>query len=146
MRLSATVRTLAAASAAGAGIFAAVGLLGNSALAASRSDLAAGNIAGAENQARRAASWAPWSADPWDSLGAAQKAGGARAAARASYRKGLSIDRHDWKLWFDLALASHGAERRRATAESLELAPRSGLRDRLKDLRLARLRKQQAQG
>jgi Flp pilus assembly protein TadD len=125
---------------AGAGIFAAVGLLGNSALAASRSDLAAGKIADAQQQARRAASWAPWSSEPWDSLGDAQLTGGERAAARASYRKGLSIDRNDWILWFDLALAAPGDGRRHAIAESLRLSPRSGLRDRIKDLGLIRRR------
>ena len=136
-RLSATARSVAVAAVAGAGIFAVVGLLGNSALASSRSDLAAGRIANAEQQAKRAATWAPWSADPWDSLGDAQLAGGTRAAAIASYRKGLSIDRNDWTLWYDLALATTGAARRHATAESLAFAPRSGLRDRIIDLGLA---------
>ena len=136
MRLSATVRTVAVAALAGAGIFAVVGLLGNSALATSRSDLAAGKIADAEKQAQRAASWAPWSSDPWDSLGDAQVAEGRKAAAIVSYRKGLSIDRNDWKLWYDLAIVATGAARRHAMAESLALSPRSGLRDRIKDVRL----------
>lgn len=135
-RLSATVRSVAVVAAAGAGIFAAVGLLGNNALATSRTDLEAGKIADAQQQARRAASWAPWSSDPWDSLGDAQVAGGTKAAAIASYRKGLSIDRNDWKLWYDLAIATTGAARRHAMAESLALSPRSGLRDRIKDIRL----------
>ena len=135
-RLSATVRSVAVVAAASAGIFAAVGLLGNNALATSRTDLEAGKIADAQQQARRAASWAPWSSDPWDSLGDAQVAGGTKAAAIASYRKGLSIDRNDWKLWYDLAIATTGAARRHAMAESLALSPRSGLRDRIKDIRL----------
>lgn len=137
IRLSATARSVAVAAVAAAAVFAVVGWLGNSALAGSQSDLAAGKIANAEQQARRAVSWAPWSADPWDSLGDAQLAGGARTAAIASYRKGLSIDRNDWALWFDLALASNGSARRQATTESLALAPRSGLRDRIIDLGLA---------
>ncbi len=135
-RLSATTRTCAVAAVAASGIFALVGLLGNSALATSRSDLAAGKIADAENQAQRAASWTPWSSDPWDSLGDAQVAAGTKAAAIASYRKGLSIDRNDWRLWYDLAITSTGAARRHAMAESLALSPRSGLRDRIKDIRL----------
>jgi O-antigen ligase len=135
-RWSATVRSVAVAAAAGAGIFAAVGLLGNSALAASRSDLAAGKIADAQQQARRAASWAPWSSDPWTSLGNAQVAGGTKAAAIESYRKGLSIDRNDWRLWYDLAIVATGSARRHAMAESLALSPRSGLPDRIKDIRL----------
>jgi hypothetical protein len=136
MRLPATVRTVAVAALAGAGIFAVVGLLGNSALATSRSDLAAGNIAGAEKQARRAAMWAPWSSDPWDSLGDAQVAEGTKPAAIESYRKGLSVDRNDWKLWYDLAIVSTGAARSHAMAESLALSPGSGLQDRIKDIRL----------
>ena len=127
-RLSAPARSATAAAAAGAGLFALVGLLGNSALAASRSDLAAGQLASAEKQAQRAASWAPWSPDPWDSLGNAQLADGDSAAAQASYRKGLAIDRNDWELWYDLAHATTGAAHRRAVAESLALYPRSGLR------------------
>jgi hypothetical protein len=128
LRLSVTARSAAVAVAAGAGIFALVGLLGNSALAASRSDLAAGKIAAAERQAARAASWAPWSPDPWDSLGNAQLAGGRRTAAVASFHKGLSIDRKDWRLWYDLARATTGAAHRHAVVKSLALYPRSGLR------------------
>jgi O-antigen ligase len=128
LRLSVRTRIAAVAVAAGAGIFALVGLLGNSALAASRSDLAAGKITAAERQAERAASWAPWSPDPWDSLGNAQLVGGRRTAAVASFHKGLSIDRKDWRLWYDLARATTGATHRHAVAKSLSLYPRSGLR------------------
>lgn len=135
-RLSAAARSVVVVAAACAGVFAAVGLLGNSALAASRSDLADGKIAAAQKQARRAASWAPWSSDPWNSLGDAQVAGGTKAAAIESYRKGLSIDRDDWGLWYDLAIVATGAVRRHAMAESLALSPRSGLPDRIKDIRL----------
>jgi len=127
-RLSAIARSAAVAAAAGAGIFAVVGFLGNSALSASRSDLAAGKIASAEKQARRAASWAPWSPDPWDSLGDIQLAARDAAAAQASFIKGLSIDRNDWQLWYDLARATTGAAHRHAVTESLALYPRSGLR------------------
>jgi len=126
--LSAPVRAAVVVAAAGAGIFAAVGLLGNNALSTSRSDLSHGKVASAEKQARRAASWAPWSPEPWDALGDAQLANGARAAARASYRKGLSIDRNDWRLWSDLTRATHGKAQLQALAESLALYPRSGVR------------------
>lgn len=129
-KLSAPARSAVAAALAGAGIFAVVGLVGNSALAASRSDLTAGKLASAETQARRAASWAPWSADPWDSLGNAQLAAGDRGAARASFRKGLSIDRNDWQLWYGLARATTGEAHRQAVARTLALYPLSGLRAR----------------
>jgi O-Antigen ligase len=127
-RLAAVGRSATVVVAAGVSIFALVGLVGNSALSTSRSDLRAGKIASAEKQARRAASWAPWSPDPWDSLGHAQLAARNRRAARASFRKGLSIDRNDWRLWYDLARVTRGAEHRRAVAASLALFPRSGLR------------------
>jgi O-Antigen ligase len=126
--LSAVGRSATVVAAACAGVFALVGLLGNSALSASHSDLAAGKIASAEKQARRAATWAPWSPDPWDSLGRVQIAAHDRAAARASFRKGLSIDGNDWRLWYDLARVTSGAEHRHAVAASLALFPRSGLR------------------
>jgi O-antigen ligase len=134
--LSAAARSVVVVAAACAGVFAAFGLLGNSALAASRSDLADGKIAAAEKQARRAAAWAPWSSEPWVSLGAAQVAGGTKAAAIESYRRGLSIDRNDWRLWYDLAIVATGSARRHAMAESLALSPRSNLPDRIKDIRL----------
>jgi len=127
-RLSATARSAVVAAAAGAGMFALVGLLGNSARAASRSDLSAGKLASAATQAKRAAFWAPWSPDPWDSLGQAQLAAGVPAAARASFREGLSVDRSDWQLWYDLARATTGAAHRQAVAKSLALYPKSGLR------------------
>jgi hypothetical protein len=63
-------------------------------------------------------------------------AGGSKATAIESYRKGLSIDRNDWMLWYDLAIVATGPARRHAMAESLALSPRSGLPDRIKDIRL----------
>ena len=46
-----------------------------------------------------------------------------------SFRKAIEKDPRDWTLWYELALASRGAERRAAFAEASRLNP---LDDRLK--------------
>jgi len=125
--LPSVVRAGAVGAIAAVGVFALIGLVGNAALAASRSDLAAGKLESAQTQARRAARWAPWSAAPWDALGNAQFAARDDPAARTSFEHGLSIDHDDWQLWYDLANASTGASYRVAAARSLALYPFSGL-------------------
>jgi Flp pilus assembly protein TadD len=69
-------------------------------------------------------SFVPWSAEPWRRLGEAQALSGDLAAARISFRRAIEKDRRDWTLWYELALASRGAERRRAFAEASRLNPR----------------------
>jgi hypothetical protein len=102
-----------------------LGLLGNGAISASSKAADAGHWARAESRARRATDFAPWSSEPWRKLAEAQVGGGDLAAARASFRTAISKDRRDWTLWFELARASRGAERRRALAEASLLNPRS---------------------
>ena len=51
-------------------------------------------------------------------------AGRELAAARASFREGLSRDDGDWELWIDLALASEGDARRSAFDRAVRLNPR----------------------
>ncbi len=46
-----------------------------------------------------------------------------RAPQRASFRKAVSKDRHDWLLWYQLASVTEGAESRQATAEAARLNP-----------------------
>jgi hypothetical protein len=103
--------------------FVLLGLLGNGAVSASSKSTDAGHYARAESQARRATHLAPWSAEPWRRLGEAQAVGGDLATARASFRKAIAKDRRDWTLWFELADASRGAERRAALAEASRLNP-----------------------
>jgi hypothetical protein len=107
--------------------FAAVGLVGNTAL--SRSDAARQNHdwARAADNARRAKLWMPWSPAPWEALGRAQLGAGLLPAARASFRKGISMDSGDWELWYRLASASSGGERRRALRHAALLIPRAQL-------------------
>ena len=127
---------LAGARARGAGVaavvaiaaFAAVGLLGNSALGSSEDALAARAWPKAADDATRARTWMPWSPQPWVALGRAQLGAGETAAARSSFAKAVSMDRRDWALWIGLAEATRGAEQRHALHEALALYPRAGVR------------------
>jgi O-antigen ligase len=109
--------------------FALLGLLGNSAISASSKSTDGGHYARALSQARNATGYASWSPEPWRKLGEAQQLSGNVAAARESFRKAIQKDPSDWTLWYELALASRGGERRAAFAEASRLNP---LDDRLK--------------
>jgi hypothetical protein len=102
-----------------------VGLKGNRAIAASESASGAGNWTKMAAEARTATDWAPWSARGWQLLGEAQSRQGRQAPARVSLRKALAKDPSDWTIWLDLAVASRGAEQRRAFAEARKLNPLS---------------------
>jgi len=58
-------------------------------------------------------------------VGEAQLAQRRPAQARASFRKAIGKDPHDWELWVDLALASPQPARRRAALVALDLNPLS---------------------
>jgi hypothetical protein len=122
--LRSAVRIGGAAAVAGLFAFTLIALLGNSAVSASSKSTDAGHYARAASQARHAMSFLPWSAEPWRRLGEAQAVSGDLAAARVSFRRAVEKDRRDWTLWYELALASRGAERRRAFAEASRLNPR----------------------
>jgi len=119
LRISLGVILIAAAA------FSLVGLVGNRAVAASGGAAAQQHWGKAEADAQRAIDWAPWSPDGWRRLGEAQLQQADAVDARASFRHALAIDRHDWTLWFDLALASHGLQRREAVKAALKLNPLS---------------------
>ena len=104
-----------------------VGLAGSSAnrLSEEALDSTPPDYAKAEDEAKRAKRWAPWSSEPWQRLGEAQLGAGDPVAARASFRKAITKEPRDWQLWFRLAEASTGAEQRRALAEARRLNPRS---------------------
>jgi O-antigen ligase len=104
--------------------FAFVGLISNSALSASAS-ARDHDGARAEQEARKAASWAAWSAQPWQALGETELAHGRLRAARASFARALVKDRNDWELWLDLAFASKGRAERVALAHAARLNPLS---------------------
>jgi Flp pilus assembly protein TadD len=105
--------------------FAAIGLLGSSALATSADAAAAGDWPRAEAQARRATSLAPWSSDPWRLLGEAQLAQGDLGGALASLERAIGKDPGEWALWLDLARTSEGPRRVQALARATHLNPRS---------------------
>jgi hypothetical protein len=107
--------------------FAALALLGNSALSRSNSARVQGKVVRAATDARRARYLMPWSPRPWEALGLAQRAAGALPAARRSFRKAISMDDGDWQLWYDLASVSAGPADRRALRRAVVLFPRSGL-------------------
>ena len=98
-----------------------VGVVGGSALAASDRALAKGRYDEAASEARKAARWWRWSPDPWRQLGDVQTTRGDDAAARESYRKAISKNGSDWRLWYDLATVSDGAEARDALARARRL-------------------------
>lgn len=104
-----------------------VGLVGASALAASDAAAAATppNWSEAEDEARKAKRWAPWSSEPWQRLGEAQVGRGDLAGARASLRKAIEKEPEDWLLWFRLAEASSGADREEALDRAQRLNPLS---------------------
>jgi cytochrome c-type biogenesis protein CcmH/NrfG len=103
------------------GAFVTVAYRGNSALDRSGNARAQLNLARAEENARTAARWNPWSSQAWLLLGEAQLASRDGRAARESFRTGLRKDPHAWKLWYDLALASRGAARRSALIQATRL-------------------------
>ena len=127
LELGVPARALAVAGAVLIGAFAAVGLLGNHALAASDAARGRGDWAGAAREAQRARTWLPWSPDAVAALGQAQVDAGLKAEGRATLRKAVSMDPNDWQLWYDLAQASRGPARVHALRRVALLYPRSGL-------------------
>jgi O-antigen ligase/polysaccharide polymerase Wzy-like membrane protein len=103
--------------------FALVAAVGNSAAAASEDAVLARDWTKAEEQARKAKGWMPWSSEPWRHLGEAQLGRGDSAAARTSFTRALAKDPEDWSLWFDLALVTRGSERARALRRAERLNP-----------------------
>jgi hypothetical protein len=94
--------------------------LGRESSAAARGDWPA-----AAHAARRASSLAPWSSEPWQTLGEAELAAGRLEPARADIRRALDHDRRNWQLWLDLARASDGRARVAAMNRVADLDPLS---------------------
>jgi hypothetical protein len=106
---------------------AAVGLVGNMALSRSESAREHRDWGRAATDARRARTWMAWSPKPWEALGRAQLGAGLLPEARASFRKAISMDPGDWELYYHLAGASSGGERRRALRQAERLFPEAHL-------------------
>lgn len=105
--------------------FALVGLIANSALSTASDATAKERWGTADEQARKAIRWAPWSSEGWRLLGESELQQARFAEARTSFRKAIAKSPNDWNLWLDLALASGGEAKRRAALEALRLNPRS---------------------
>ncbi|MGH3072505.1 MAG: O-antigen ligase family protein [Gaiellaceae bacterium] len=99
--------------------------VGNRAAAASVAAIENGEPERALEQAQRAIDWAPWSYEPWQLRGEAEFDLEDDAAARASFERALELDRESWSTWYDLAVASTGAERERALERAKALNPLS---------------------
>lgn len=81
----------------------------------------------AKAEARRAERLVPWSVGPVLLLGRAQAAAGERNAARKTFQRALRREPDRWRLWYELAAVSRGAERSRALREARALNPREPL-------------------
>jgi len=124
-RLPPRVRFASAAAALALSAGAAVMLLGNAAVGASKADAAAGRFANAKREARTAIRWTPWLSVGWQQLGEAQLALGQLQGARHSLRTAIAKDPRNWVLWLDLAAAEDGWARQRALRTALRLNPYS---------------------
>jgi O-antigen ligase len=102
-----------------------VGLVGNLFLARGTTAASEARWTTATRDAQRAASWLPWSSQPWRQRGEAELAQGRTAAAQVSFRNAIRKDSSDWSLWLDLARASSGEVQRRALARATMLDPLS---------------------
>ena len=117
------IRWVAAGTALALAVMAFVGLVGASAVSASEEALDKGRWTEAEDEARKAERWWPWSPEPWTHLGEAQLGAGDTAAAAESFRRAVAEDRDDWELWYDLYAVTEGREAARALAEVRRLNP-----------------------
>jgi hypothetical protein len=125
--LSPPTRFVAAGAAVVTAGFAAIALVGNTALSRSETAREEGKLSRAATEARRARTLMPWSPRPWAALGRAQEAAGLLPDARRSFRKAISMDDGDWQLWYELGGATTGPAQRRALRHAVSLYPRSGL-------------------
>ncbi len=101
------------------------GLVGNSALGASDSAAQSSNWASAEQHARTAIRWQPWSAAGWQRLGEAQIGAHDLAGARLSLAGALAKDSNDWTTWLDLVAATRGKAQLAALVQASRLNPLS---------------------
>jgi hypothetical protein len=101
------------------------GLLFASGLAAGTSAAGRADWAGMEEQARRAARFAPWSPEPWQAVGRSRLARGDLAGAGDSFERAIALAPGEWSLWFDLARTLDGDEHEAALAQAVALNPKS---------------------
>jgi hypothetical protein len=125
LRLSISVRGVAAAVATAVAAFAVVVTVGNRALAEAGNALVHGDRGAAYVDAQRAARWMPWSAEPQILVGEMDVARGQRAAGLTTLRNAVGKAPRSFVAWYALAGAATGAERRHAALEVVRLNPHS---------------------
>jgi hypothetical protein len=106
------------------GLFALVALVGNIAVSRAQNAVNAGHYAKAASNARRATSWAPWSARAWLLLGQAQAGLDENQAAVISLRRAVANDPTNYRYWLGLATVAEGRERIRALEQTFRLNPK----------------------
>ena len=104
--------------------FSLIGLVGNRALADAARKVDLANYVEGEMDARKAVRWAPWSAQAVQQRGRAEVGLGRRREGRASLREAVSMRPADWRIWYDLGIASTGRERTRALVKAAALNPK----------------------
>jgi hypothetical protein len=114
-----------AALAVAVALFSIVGLLGNIPAASAGKAIRDGNWSEARREAKKAIQWAPWSSAGWRRLGQSEVGSNQLTAAVRDLRTAIRKDPQNWDRWFDLALATHGAQQRRALERALALNPHS---------------------
>jgi O-Antigen ligase len=114
-----------AALAVAVALFSVVGLLGNMPAASAGRAIRAADWAGARSEARKEIRWAPWSADGWRRLGQSELGANKLVPAVRDLRTAIRKDPQNWDRWFDLALATRGAQQRLALEHALALNPHS---------------------
>jgi O-antigen ligase len=124
-RLPAALRYAVLGALTAVGAFVVISYAGNAYLAAGQAAYERSDFELAAAKARTAHRLAPWSSEPWNRLGEAQLGIGDTAAADASFSRALANDSENWDIWFNLAIATEGAEREQALAEATRLNPRS---------------------
>ena len=100
-----------------------VTLTGNRYLGEASAALDRADSAAAARDARRAASWTPWSTEALEREADAALADGSLGTARRLYRDALTKDDGDWEPWLGLALATEGEAQRRALDRAEALNP-----------------------
>jgi hypothetical protein len=105
--------------------FGIVSQAGNTALRESQQALEQGNYARAEQRARAAERWAPWSSDARLDLAAAESARGDVSDAVKALQAAVRRDPRDWQTWYQLAVATRGPTSERALVRAARLNPRT---------------------
>jgi hypothetical protein len=100
-------------------------LLGNMPAASAGKAIRSGNWGHARSEARKEIRWAPWSADGWRRLGQSELGGNQIGPGVRDLRAAIRKDPQNWDRWFDLSLATRGAQQHEALERALALNPYS---------------------